>query len=192
VDRSAAARHQHARDERRGDAATLRADETRNLAVIVVSTEGSETRLHALQELGAAIVHKPFPPETLRDTILRVTGVTDVEYYGSSPAQATASTFEELALLFLEPECTEEQAAAPLDAGLVWTFTARCMGRLVVRASQCTLPGDRRQHARVKSRRSSVPLQRDALGEVANVICGNVLPLIAGADKIFNSMPRSG
>ena len=57
--------------------------ETENLPVIVVSTEGSETRLAALHELGASIVHKPFAPETLRDAILRVTGVTDVEYYGA-------------------------------------------------------------------------------------------------------------
>lgn len=57
--------------------------ETENLPVIVVSTEGSETRLAALHQLGASIVHKPFAPETLRDAILRVTGVTDVEYYGA-------------------------------------------------------------------------------------------------------------
>ena len=59
------------------------APETENLPVIVVSTEGSETRLAALHQLGASIVHKPFAPETLRDAILRVTGVTDVEYYGA-------------------------------------------------------------------------------------------------------------
>ena len=57
--------------------------ETENLPVIVVSTEGSETRLAALHELGAAIVRKPFAPETLRDTIIRITGVTDAEYYGT-------------------------------------------------------------------------------------------------------------
>lgn len=67
----------------------IRADErTRDLAVIIVSTEGSETRLANLQAMGAAIVHKPFPPETLRETILRVTGVTDVEYYGSVAASS--------------------------------------------------------------------------------------------------------
>ena len=67
--------------------ARIRADErTRDLAVIIVSTEGSGTRLAALQAMGAAIVHKPFPPETLRETILQVTGVTDVEYHGSIAA----------------------------------------------------------------------------------------------------------
>ncbi len=64
-----------------------------NLPVIVVSTEGSETRLAALQELGASIVHKPFAPETLRDVILRVTGVTDVEYYGAVPVSNDSGDF---------------------------------------------------------------------------------------------------
>ena len=72
----------------------IREDErTRDLAVIIVSTEGSETRLAALQALGAAIVRKPFPPETLRETILRVTGVTDVEYYGSLAASGDSLDF---------------------------------------------------------------------------------------------------
>ena len=61
----------------------LRADpDTAALPVIVVSTESSETRVHALEELGVAFVHKPFAPEDLRDTIIRITGVTpDDEYY---------------------------------------------------------------------------------------------------------------
>ena len=67
--------------------------ETENLPVIVVSTEGSEARLHSLTEMGAAIVRKPFAPETLRDTILRVTGVTDVEYYGAVPVASDDSDF---------------------------------------------------------------------------------------------------
>lgn len=72
----------------------LRADpETEHLPVIVVSTEGSEARLQALTDLGASIVRKPFAPETLRDTILRVTGVTDVEYYGPVPVAGDDSDF---------------------------------------------------------------------------------------------------
>lgn len=67
--------------------------DTASLPVIVVSTEGSETRLQALQDLGASIVRKPFAPETLRDTILRVTGVTDVEYYGPVPVAGDDSDF---------------------------------------------------------------------------------------------------
>ncbi|MGV3709531.1 MAG: response regulator [Gemmatimonas sp.] len=57
--------------------------DTQETRVIVVSTEGSETRLAVLQEMGATIVHKPFAPATLRNTILSVTGVSDAEYYGA-------------------------------------------------------------------------------------------------------------
>lgn len=51
--------------------------ETRDLGVIVVSTESSATRIQRLRAHGAAFVHKPFTPETLRRTILDVTGLTD-------------------------------------------------------------------------------------------------------------------
>jgi two-component system chemotaxis response regulator CheY len=58
----------------------LRADEaTALLPVIVVSTESSDTRLARLTALGARIVHKPFPPETLRAMIAAVTGHSDLD-----------------------------------------------------------------------------------------------------------------
>jgi two-component system, chemotaxis family, chemotaxis protein CheY len=51
-------------------------EEWRALAVIVVSTESSETRLARLRALGVEVVRKPFTPEQLRDTILQVTGLS--------------------------------------------------------------------------------------------------------------------
>ena len=73
----------------------LRAEpETAALPVIVVSTESSDTRVHALEALGVAFVHKPFAPEDLRDTILRITGVTpDDEYYTVSAADGDDADF---------------------------------------------------------------------------------------------------
>ncbi len=53
-------------------------DETRDLAIIVVSTESSDARIQEVQEQGARFVHKPFTPEILRETITEVTGVEDV------------------------------------------------------------------------------------------------------------------
>ena len=51
-------------------------DEWRALAVIIVSTESSDTRLARLRAHTVEIVHKPFTPEQLRNTIFKVTGLT--------------------------------------------------------------------------------------------------------------------
>lgn len=47
---------------------------TRDIPVVVVSTEGSSTRIEKVEALGARFIHKPFSPETIRDVIMEVTG----------------------------------------------------------------------------------------------------------------------
>ena len=58
---------------------------TRDLAIVIVSTESSDTRIERLRSKGAAFVHKPFTPETLRQVVLQVTGV-DHEQLGAELA----------------------------------------------------------------------------------------------------------
>jgi two-component system chemotaxis response regulator CheY len=48
--------------------------EAANLPVIVVSTEGSLTRIERLEQQGAKFVHKPFTPEAIRGIIQELTG----------------------------------------------------------------------------------------------------------------------
>lgn len=55
---------------------------TADLPVIVVSTEGSETRKEGLMQKGAGFVHKPFTPERLRDAILKSLGGLDEQKAG--------------------------------------------------------------------------------------------------------------
>ncbi len=47
------------------------------VTLVVVSTEGSETRIEALRARGVSFVHKPFTPEQVRATVLKVLGVAD-------------------------------------------------------------------------------------------------------------------
>jgi two-component system chemotaxis response regulator CheY len=42
--------------------------------VVVVSTEGSETRVERLRDKGARFIHKPFTPEMIRDTVKDLLG----------------------------------------------------------------------------------------------------------------------
>lgn len=102
-----------------------------------------------------------------------------------SLSRATTATFEELALLVPEHDLSLAQAAAPLDVAVSVEFRGPLRGRLVLRASSTILPviaanmlGDDASRQR--------NLQRDALGEMANVICGNVLPVIAGVEAVFH------
>lgn len=107
-----------------------------------------------------------------------------------SLSQTTAATFEELALLFPEQELSPEQTVAPLDVTVSVDFRGPFAGRLVLSASACVLPVIASNMLGEAGRRAS-PLQRDALGEIANVICGNVLPAIAGAEAVFHlNAPR--
>jgi two-component system, chemotaxis family, chemotaxis protein CheY len=45
-----------------------------DLPIIVVSTEGSQTRIERLQREGARFVHKPFAPEAVRQAIVDLLG----------------------------------------------------------------------------------------------------------------------
>jgi len=49
--------------------------EIKDIPVVVISTEGSSTRIDRLKEKGARFIKKPFTPEIIRDTIYEVTGV---------------------------------------------------------------------------------------------------------------------
>lgn len=102
-----------------------------------------------------------------------------------SLSRATTATFEELALLFPETELNETQAAAPLDVAVSVEFRGPLNGRLVLRASSVILPDVANNMLGADDQRPAA-LQRDALGELANVICGHVLPMIGGADAVFH------
>jgi Chemotaxis phosphatase CheX len=95
-----------------------------------------------------------------------------------------SSTLEELA--FLMPLDVQDDAAhnGPVEAAASVSFRGPFDGRLVLRVSGNLLPtiagnmfGDDEIHPEYH--------QRDALGELANVICGNLLPSLGGASAVF-------
>jgi len=67
--------------------------ETVDLPIIIVSTEGSETRKETLMQKGAGFIHKPFTPETLRDTIVKTLGGLNDEKAGDGTLQGRDTRF---------------------------------------------------------------------------------------------------
>ncbi len=99
--------------------------------------------------------------------------------------EAAVQTFEDLGMMLLNDELTEEQKEARGEASVMITFAGPFSGRLEV-----TVFGDvtKKLASNISGSEelSSDTLLLDALGEIANVICGNVLPRIAGPKEIFH------
>ncbi len=57
------------------DAMRERSD-IKDVPIVIISTEGSQTRIERLKQKGAVFVHKPFPPEIIRDTVKSLLGLS--------------------------------------------------------------------------------------------------------------------
>jgi CheY-specific phosphatase CheX len=101
-------------------------------------------------------------------------------------ATASTATFEALGLVLPDAEPTAEQLAAPLARGVRVTFAGPLAGAVTVRVSDDVAATLAANMLGVDVVDGGDPLVRDALGEMANVICGNVLPELAGRAAVFH------
>lgn len=102
----------------------------------------------------------------------------------TSLLQAATSTFESLALLFPEPCSAEGAEFIPLDAAFSVTYHGAGTGRVVVGVTAGVLPA-LAENMLGAAAAPDQRMQRDALGELVNIVTGNVLPLINGATAVF-------
>jgi len=99
--------------------------------------------------------------------------------------QVAAETLEKLAFIFAFPE--DKRADIDFDSTVAASvsFAGPFSGILVLILSEETLP---ELAGNMLGIEEEIPLsqQHDALQELLNVICGNLLPAIAGRQEIFN------
>jgi CheY-specific phosphatase CheX len=98
--------------------------------------------------------------------------------------RATTATFESLALLFPELLPGDAHANISFAAIVNVTFRGADSGRVIVGVTADVLTALTENMLGA----SSLPdarVQRDALGELANVVTGNLLPLVYGAAPVF-------
>ena len=163
----------------------------RDVPLLVVSTEGSQTRISRIVRRGVRFVHKPFTPEVLRDVVTELVGELVNEQLETTLLQVTEETCELLAFMFpVSPpdnvqDGSEEVSCVQVGfSGLFDGSLALAMPSGMLRALAANMLG--------LDPPATNPRQReDAAKELCNVVCGNLLPAIAGAQPVFAvSAPR--
>ncbi len=102
--------------------------------------------------------------------------------------RAAALTFEELGFMFPSQDLDPLQKFAPVDGVASVDFQGPCEGRLVVRLAGGVLPV-LTANMMGELEAPSENMQNDAIGEIANIICGNLLPSLAGVKQVFHLDP---
>jgi CheY-specific phosphatase CheX len=97
--------------------------------------------------------------------------------------QAATATFESLALLVARPSAGGAHARVPTPHAVSLAFAGPVRGRLVLRVSDDVRTALAGNMLGVDA--PAPALQADALGELANVVCGNLLPALAGPAAVF-------
>jgi len=107
-------------------------------------------------------------------------------------SQVAVDTFEKLAFMFAFPEPGEpgQQIEDVILAGVV--FSGPFSGRVLMGISAALLPELAANMLGLDDEADvTLEQQYDALKETLNVVCGNLLPAIAGREPIFNmEMPK--
>lgn len=100
--------------------------------------------------------------------------------------------FEDLGFLLPSPVLNEEQEETELGAAVAVEFTGPAKGTLLLSISGQVL-STLASNMLGEDVPPPEPQLQDALREVANVICGNLLPDIAGPEAVFDiGAPRVG
>jgi chemotaxis protein CheY-P-specific phosphatase CheC len=92
---------------------------------------------------------------------------------------------ENLAFLFFAPEDTRDTMDYNVAVAAKISFTGLFSGTLVLALSNQVLPEIARNMLGGVDEDILVPRQHDAFKELLNVICGNMLPAIAGKREVF-------
>lgn len=99
--------------------------------------------------------------------------------------QATLSTFENLGFVVPEAEVSEDQASVNLAWGARVDFRGPVAGWVEVRLTDGVVEEIAANMLGIDGEVGS-DVKRDAMGEIANVICGNVVPALGSAEDIFD------
>ncbi len=189
-------------------------DHLKSIPVVVVSTEGSSTRLEELKSKGVkAFIRKPFTPESIYRVIREATNAygPDADRKTAVPAQAETprteadrrrvigevfeSVLQNLAFMFVESverETLQNMEPAPdvperyVKASMA--FSGPNQGRVNLMVPE-ELAKELAANIIGKELDKNISQRhlQDALKEVLNVTCGNLLSAVVGSKQVFDA-----
>ncbi len=165
-----------------------------DMPLVVISTEGSETRVNRLKDKGAKFIHKPFSPEVVREVVEDISAASESQAGKYDETLQAVAEETAMSLAFLFTAMDEQDVAThegPTILGHV-EFEGPVRGALFLRAPTGMLPELAANMLGMDEDRQEVPTwdqQLDALRELINVICGNLLPQIAGTEAVVRVSP---
>lgn len=150
--------------------------ELAGIPVVVVSTEGAESRIDELERLGiSAYLRKPFTPEQIRDVLGRVPGLPHDERVAHTVERVVRDVLQRFTMVLAEPV---EKLDPPVDGELLLGRTGlrgAVMGIVSV-AAPLSLAREMAGNALGMDEADEDVLVRaaDIIGEVANMVAGHV------------------
>lgn len=170
-------------------------ESTRTIPVIVVTTEGSQTRIDDLKARGIkGYIRKPFTPEQIREVVDEVLAARNS---GLQFEEELCSVFitvaDTMAYMFAERATADELQAVGDAVESMISFSGPQSGSMVLALPKemclelaASVLGVERDDTDIAEKGI------DAVKEMLNVICGNVLTEIAGSKPVFDlSVPTS-
>ena len=189
-------------------------DQLKKIPVVVVSTEGSSTRIDELKAKGVkAFIRKPFTPESIYKVILEATNAYGPETHQKAAPQIEVpkteadrrrvigdvfeSVLQNLAFMFVEAveretlgsmESPQDLPEKFIKASM--TFTGSIQGRVNLMVPD-ELAKELASNIIGKEIDKNISQRHlnDALKEVLNVTCGNLLSAIVGTKQVFDAAP---
>jgi len=187
-------------------------DQLKKIPVVVVSTEGSSTRIEELKAKGVkAFIRKPFTPESIYKVIVEATNAYRPETHQDVAPQVEIpktesdrkrvigdvfeSVLQNLAFMFVEAveKETLESMESPQDlpekfikASMAFTGSIRGRVNLMVPDELAKELASNIIGKEIDKNISQRHLN-DALKEVLNVTCGNLLSAVVGTEQVFDA-----
>ncbi len=167
----------------------------KTIPIVVVSTEGSATRIDDLTRKGvAAYLRKPISPEAIRDAVLDVVGHPDEGDWRHALEDAFCIVVEGFALMIGELD-EQGPGATPQDwVQAKLSFHGPSAGVLAVAAPQELVREMASNILGVDSDGNGADeAAPDALKEFANLLCGRIATAVGSEEAVFDlSVPVYG